>query len=270
MPPNIRESHIDVDVIHKMGFTKDLRTRTYTHRTDKPTTDAEPSEPEAPNPSQPSETGFTSILVYVGDLVLAGNNLQEITNTKILLDNEFNIKDLGNLKFFLGMEIARTTQGIALYQRKYKLDLLQEAGFLGSKPCSTPMKYNNKLHANSGDPLTDGSSYRRLLRKLLYLTHTRPDISYSIGILSQHLAAFTHLHQSSANRILKYIKTSPGKGLFFPCSNSAVIKGFSDSDWGACLDTCRSITCQCFYLGSSLISWKSKRQNTISRSSAEA
>ncbi|KAE9586231.1 putative RNA-directed DNA polymerase [Lupinus albus] len=132
------------------------------------------------------------------------------------------------------------------------------------------MEYNLKLHSTSGTPLADQTSYRRLMGILLYLTHIRPDISYAVSFLSQFVSSPTDLHHKAAYRILKYIKGSPGKGIFFSADNNITLKGFSDSDWGACLDTRKSTTGWCFFLGSSLISWKSKKQTTISRSSAEA
>ncbi|KAK7250808.1 hypothetical protein RIF29_33507 [Crotalaria pallida] len=215
-------------------------------------------------------TGFTAILVYVDDLVLTGTDLAEIQSVKQILDSKFSIKDLGHLKFFLGMEVARFTSGITLYQRKYVLDLLQDSGMLACKPVSTPMEYNSKLHSQSGTPLTDPTSYRKLVGKLLYLTHTRPEICYAVGHLSQFLNSPTDLHHQAAHRVLRYLKGCPSRGLFFSSDNTTTLKGFSDSDWGACMDTRRSVTGWCFFLGSSLISWKSKRQDTVSRSSAEA
>ncbi|XP_019439032.1 PREDICTED: uncharacterized protein LOC109344733 [Lupinus angustifolius] len=131
------------------------------------------------------------------------------------------------------------------------------------------MDYNNKLHSFSGIPFTSPSSYRRLLGKLLYLTNSISDLSYAVSHLSQFIFAPTDQHQTSTNHILIYLKHSPALGLLFPSNNIISIKGFSDSDWGACLDTRKFAKSWCFFMGSSLISWKSKKQNTVSRSSAE-
>ncbi|KAE9607911.1 putative RNA-directed DNA polymerase [Lupinus albus] len=187
-----------------------------------------------------------------------------------MLDDKFSIKDLGIVKYFLGIEVARNKDGISLCQRKYALDLLQDSGLLASKPCSNPLDNNIKLHNKSSVPFSDIIAYRRLIGRLVYLTHTRPDISFSVSHLSQFLAAPTIDHFKAALRVLKYIKGSPGKGLFFPSKNTACLKGYSDSDWASCIDTRRSVTGFCFFLGESLISWKSKRQRTVSRSYAEA
>nr|KYP54533.1 Copia protein [Cajanus cajan] len=215
---------------------------------------------------------FTALLVYVDDIVLTGNDLAEITNITQLLDVAFKIKDLGDLRFFLGFEVARSSSGINLCQRKYAFDILTDSGMLGSKPVSTPTDYTTKLHQTAGSPLSDvdASSFRRLIGRLIYLTNTRPDISYAVQHLSQYVSHPTTAHQQAANRILRYIKGSPRAGVFFSSSNILQLKAFSDSDWAGCLDTRRSITDFSVYLGSSLISWKSKKQATVSRSSSEA
>ncbi|XP_019429885.1 PREDICTED: uncharacterized protein LOC109337375 [Lupinus angustifolius] len=214
---------------------------------------------------------FTAILVYVDALVLSGNNLGKIQAMKLLLDIEFNIKDLGQLKLFLGMEIAMTSQGILLYQRKYALDLLEECKFLDSKPCSTPMEYNGKLiHSKSGSPWPEPCSYRRLMGKMLYLAHTRSELSFGVGHLSQFLSALTHDHFVVAMRILRYLKGFIITGIFFPTESDLRIKGYSDSDWASCPNTRKFVSVYCFFLYNSLVFWKSKKQQTVSRSSAEA
>jgi hypothetical protein len=216
------------------------------------------------------EERFTALLVYVDDLILAGNDITEIHYVKAHLDDSFKIKDLGNLRYFLGLEVARSKTGIFVCQRKYALDLLHDSGFSGCKPVATPMVRAPKLQLTDDSPATDISSYRRLIGRLLYLNTTRPDLSYAVQQLSQFMAAPTTTHLQAAHRVLRYIKNSPAQGLFFPSSSSLQLKAFSDSDWATCPDSRRSVTGYCVFLGDSLISWKSKKQATISRSSTEA
>lgn len=198
---------------------------------------------------------ITALLVYVDDIVLSGNDLIEIQNITKLLDYAFKVKDLGDLKFFLGFEIAKTPAGINLCQRKYALDILNDTGVLGSKPVSTPFDYTTRIHQHSSSPLsTEGaSSYRKLIGRLIYLANTRAYITYVVQHLSQYVAEPTSAHQQATFRILKYIKGSPSAKIFLSVDSQIHLKGFSDSDWVDCIDTRRSITGYAIHLGNSLI-----------------
>jgi hypothetical protein len=147
--------------------------------------------------------------------------------------------------------------------------LLSDSGFLGTKPVSTPSDPSIKLCNDSNELYLDIPSYRRLIGRLLYLNTTRPYITFITQQLSQFLTKPTLTHYNAATRVLRYLKNNPGRGLFFPRDSSLHISGFSDADWAGCVDTRRSISGQCFFLGKSLISWRTKKQLTISRSSSE-
>ncbi|KAL6313098.1 hypothetical protein AAG906_021157 [Vitis piasezkii] len=203
-------------------------------------------------PLLPSNT-----VLYVDDIIVASNNKIVADNLKNSLNKSFKLKDLGNLKYFLGLEVARSLKGSRQTRENMLWNFYLEAGYLGCKPAKTPMQPNMQLSQDDGELLTDPSMYRRLIGKLIYLTITRPDLTYSVNKLSQFL-------------ILQYIKGSPSKGIFFSASSSLQLKAFSDSDWAACPDSRKSVTGFCIFLGDSLISWKSKKQRTVSRSSAEA
>lgn len=160
------------------------------------------------------------------------------------------------MKYFLRIEVTHTKTGIFLNQRKYTLDILTETGLLGAKPSPFPMEQNLKLSIDSGTLSPDPSSYRRLIGRLLYLTITRPDITFSVNYLSQFLQSPRQPHYDAAIRVLRYLKSTPGKGIFLPSNRSLHISAFSDFDWAACPNTRRSITGYFTILGISPLSWK--------------
>ncbi|XP_065859997.1 uncharacterized mitochondrial protein AtMg00810-like [Euphorbia lathyris] len=212
---------------------------------------------------------FSAILVYVDDVILVGNDTHSITITKQHLDKLFSIKDLGSLHYFLGFEFSRNSKGLHMCQRKYILELLQDLDFLTCKPASSPALPNHKPSPNAS-PLSNITSYRQLIGKLLYITHTRPELSYIVNTLSQHLNQPTTDDLARAHRILRYLKGTIGLGLFFPAENNLQLQAFSDSDWASCPESRRSITGYIVFLGNAIISWRSKKQSTVSRSSSEA
>lgn len=210
------------------------------------------------------------ILVYVDDILVGSDCPELLSSFKVFLADTFKLRDLGVPHYFLGLELARSSQGIVLNQRKYVLDLLIEFGYLGSKPVKTPMNCNEKLQRQGFDDFVDATHYRKLVGKLLYLTFFGPDISFAAHVLSQYMDKPLKSHLQDAPRILRYLKQTPGQGLFFPANSDMKLVAYSDNDWASCVNTRRSISGFCIQLGGALISWKSKKQTVVARSSTEA
>ncbi|BBG93416.1 HXXXD-type acyl-transferase family protein [Prunus dulcis] len=201
-----------------------------------------------------------ALIIYVNDIVVTGNDIEEQLKLQKYLSQEFEMKDLGDLKYFLGIEVARSKTSIFLYQRKYVLDLLTETRMLGCKPADTPVEMNHKLYEDMDQEPTN---------KLIYLAHTRPDIAYDVSVVSQFMHLQSVSHRNTVDRILKYLKLAPEKGLMF--SKMEILKLLDiHVDWaGFITDRC-STSGYFTFVGGNLVTWRSKIQNVVSRSSAEA
>ncbi|KAA0064060.1 Retrovirus-related Pol polyprotein from transposon TNT 1-94 [Cucumis melo var. makuwa] len=214
--------------------------------------------------------GIVLLLLYVDDMIITGNDPQAISDLQHYLGQHFEMKDLGSLNYFLGLEVSRRSDGYLLSQAKYASDLLARSGITDSNTASTPLDPNVHLTPYDGVPLEEVSLYRQLVGSLIYLTVTRPDIAYAVHIVSQFMAAPRTIHFTVVLRILRYIKGTLGHGLQFSSQSSLVLSGYSDADWAGDPTDRRSTTGYCFYLGDSLISWRSKKQSVVSRSSTES
>ena len=149
---------------------------------------------------------------------------------KVFLDQEFKLKDLGNLKYFLGLEVARSEQGISLCQRKYALEILKDESMIRCNSSRVPMEQNLKLSKFYGELLPFLGVYRRLVGRLLYLTITRPDIAYSEHKLSQFMSKPQKPHLDAAYKVLQYIKGSPGQGILLSSKSDLHLKAYTDVD----------------------------------------
>nr|XP_051187754.1 uncharacterized mitochondrial protein AtMg00810-like [Lolium perenne]XP_051187755.1 uncharacterized mitochondrial protein AtMg00810-like [Lolium perenne] len=178
--------------------------------------------------------------------------------------------DLGELHHFLGINVHRNTAGLFLSQQQYTLEILDRAKMLHCNPIATPIDTRSKLSAHDGVPFHDPPLYRSLAGALQYLTLTRPDIAYTV----QQICLFMHAPRTShfqlIKRVLRYLRGTSHYGLQLFPSSSHDLTAYSDADWAGCPDTRKSTSGFCVFLGQNLVSWSSKRQPTVSRSSAKA
>ncbi|KAB1200448.1 hypothetical protein CJ030_MR0G007247 [Morella rubra] len=188
----------------------------------------------------------TILIVYVDDIILTGDNIMEMERLKKVLATEFEVKDLGQMRYFLGMEVARSKRGISVSQRKYILDLLTETGMLGCKPNDTPIEAG-KRPEDDGNPV-DKNRYQKLVGKLIYLSYTRPDIAFAVIVASQHMHSPKEIHLESVYKILRYLKGSLDKGLFFKKNESKEVEIFTYADWASSAEDRRSTTSYCTFV----------------------
>ncbi|GJV61704.1 ribonuclease H-like domain-containing protein [Tanacetum coccineum] len=181
----------------------------------------------------------------------------------------FAMTDLGPLNYFLGISATRTTSGIFLSQTKYATEILEQAQMLNCNPCRTPIDTEKKL-GPEGSPVTDPTLYRSLAGSLQYLTFTRPDLSYAVQQLCLYMHDPREPHLNAMKRVLRYLRGTTDLGLQLFRSTTSQLIAYSDADWAGCPATRRSTSGYCVFLGDNLLTWSSKRQDTLSRSSAEA
>ena len=214
--------------------------------------------------------GVAILVVYVDDILITGSDSTEATRLGTALTAEFELKALGPLRYFLGLEFAYSSRGIFVYQKKYDVDLLMLTDMVDCAPVWTPIDPNVKLGKGEDSLPVNHHQYQQLVGKLLYLTHTRPDISFFVNLLSQFMHQPHEIHRQAAHRVLAYLKGCPGKGLLFPRSSSLTVQVYKDSDFFGSVVDYRSTTGYCTFVFGSLVSWKSSKRDKVSRSSAEA
>ena len=140
---------------------------------------------------------------------------------------------------------------------------------LGCRPVATPIEQNHHLSKDVGTPV-DKECYQRLVGRLIYISHTRPDIAFAVSVVSQFMHDPRSSHMNAVYRILRYLKSSPGKGLFYTKQGSIQVECYTDADWAGSLDDRRSTSGYCTFVGGNLIAWRSKKQSVVARSTAEA
>ena len=195
-----------------------------------------------------SSRGRTLILLYVDDMLITGDDPEYIAFVKDRLCDQFMMSDLGSLSYFLGIEIESTAAGYYLSQSKYIQDLLARSGLTDTRTAATPMELHLHLKPSDGLPLADPTRYRHLVGSLVYLTATRPDIAYAVHILTQFVSAPTTVHYAHLIRVLRYLRGTMSRRLFYATSSQPTLHAYSDATWASEHVDRRSVTGYCIFL----------------------
>ncbi|XP_025691904.1 uncharacterized mitochondrial protein AtMg00810-like [Arachis hypogaea] len=218
-----------------------------------------------------SSTSTIYLFSYADNILVTGPCAEEIEGLIRQLHVVFTLKDLGEMSFFFGVEVVRSSpNALLLKQSKYIKELLGRANMRDSKLVPTPMLSSPKLTATPSSPFHNPSLYRSVVGGLQYTTITHPEIAYSVSKVSQYMHAPTDKHWKAFKRILHFLARTINMGLQLHKSDSLRVMNFCDSDWATDTDDCKSVSGYCVFFGSNLITWSSRKKQIFSRSSTEA
>ncbi|XP_040370262.1 uncharacterized protein LOC112183342 isoform X3 [Rosa chinensis] len=208
--------------------------------------------------------------VYVDDIIFGSTSdsyVKEFTN---IMESEFEMSMCGELNYFLGLQVRQLKTGMFLCQTKYAENLVKKFGLEYAKAVTNPMSTSVKLTEDLTGKSVDQTLYRSMIGSLLYLTASRPDISYSVGVCARFQANPKESHLEAVKRIIRYVSGTATCGVYFTFDSNIEIAGYSDADWGGNLKDRKSTSGGCFFIGNNMVAWHSKKQNCISLSTAEA
>nr|GEW78634.1 ribonuclease H-like domain, reverse transcriptase, RNA-dependent DNA polymerase [Tanacetum cinerariifolium] len=220
-----------------------------------------------------TKTSKESILlvgVYVDDLIITGTPKKEIDKFKAQMEEKFEMSDLVLLAYYLGIEVTQTGSDISIKQSAYANKILKEVGMIDCNETLIPMDLRKRLTKNNEGTLVNSTEYRSLIGCLTYLLHTRPDLSYSVGLLSRFMQEPNEQHMKAIRQILRYVKGTKDYGITYKHNGGNKIQGFSDSSYGVNTQEGKGTTGIIFYYGESPISWSTQKQATVALSSCES
>lgn len=219
-----------------------------------------------------TENGGNILIVslYVDDLIFTGNNEDMFVKFKQSMMKEFAMTDLGKMKYFLGVEVTQNEKGIFINQRKYAHEVLERFGMSNSNSVKNPIVPGIKLSKNGGGTAVDSTRFKQVVGSLMYLTATRPDLMFSVSLISRYMERPTQLHLHVAKRILRYLKGTTELGIAYRRGQGESLIGFADSDYAGDIDDRKSTSGYTFMLGTGAVSWSSKKQPVVSLSTTEA
>lgn len=208
--------------------------------------------------------------IYVDDIIFGSTSPSLVKYFSNTMQSEFEMSMMGELSYFLGLQVKQLHTGMFISQSKYAKGLVSKFGLESAKHARTPMSTTVKLARDSEGNDVDQTTYRSMIGSLLYLTASRPDIAFSVGVCARYQACPKESHLSAVKRIIKYVSGTLNYGIWFTHDTTANLAGYTDANWAGCADDRKSTSGECFYIGNNLVSWLSKKHNSISLSTAEA
>ncbi|KAD6118823.1 hypothetical protein E3N88_10094 [Mikania micrantha] len=210
------------------------------------------------------------VQIYVDDIIFASSDLKLCDAFTELMTKKFEMSAMGELKFFLGLQIKQKHDGIFIHQSKYIKELLKKFDLQNCKPCSSPMSSTTQLDADLKGTSVDETLYRCMIGSLMYLTASRPDIMFATCVCARFQAAPKESHLIAVKRIFRYLQGTQSLGIWYSTGHSCKLVAFSDSDYAGCKLSRKSTSGGCQFLGNCLVSWQSKKQTSVATSTAEA
>jgi hypothetical protein len=209
------------------------------------------------------------VQVYVDDIVCGGSSNSLVARFAEDMSREFEVSIMGELQFFLGLHIKQSKEGTIVHQAKYTKDIVRKFTMEDSKAMAMPMSTTTTLDADEEGEHVDQKEYRSMIGSLLYLMATRPDIQFSVCLCTRFQASQRTSHRQAVKRIFRYLRHTPDFGLWYSTSSSLALHGFSDADFAGCRLDRKSTSGTCQFLGSSLVSWSSRKQSSVAQSTIE-
>ena len=210
------------------------------------------------------------VSLYVDDLIFTGNDESMFVKFKNSMKLEFDMTDLGKMKYFLGMEVLQNSEGIYISQRKYAKEVLERFGMEKSNSVKNPIVPGDRLTKNEGGVKVDATKYKQLVGSLMYLTATRPDLMYVVCLISRFMASPTEMHLQTAKRVLRYLKGTVDLGVFYQKEGNGELMAYTDSDYAGDVDDRKSTSGYVFLLSEGAVAWSSKKQPVVTLSTTEA
>jgi len=186
------------------------------------------------------------------------------------MQDKFEMSSMGEIKFFLGLQVDQSAAGIFLHPTKYVGDILTRFSMLDAKPAGTPLAINHSLSPDEKGELIDATLYRGMIGSLMYLTASRPDIMFATCLCARYQSKPRVSHLVAVKRIFRYLKGTPDLGLWYPNDDNFELTAYSDSDYGGCKRDFKSTSAGCQFFGSRLVTWQCKKQTSVATSTCEA